>query len=522
MPIDANSKAAVNAVGARNVQFQPSVSNVPSQVACIATYDPALLDVIDNEPVRIFNASDGGVKFGFGTMIHRLIAQAFAGSRGEVPVWAIPQSEVAGAASEGSIDFAGSTGVKAGALPFYVAALPAFPALVDAETEQDIALKLIATVNADDNLPVSAAIDGVIDTKVNFTAKSQGPWGDDITFSLALRPGEAVPAGVTFVITDMTGGSGVPDIQDALDGTGTGDNQNQEFFTHLLCGYGADTATLDKISVYNGTGNDFNGNYKQEIARPFNALTGDTAPGTAGLTALIAVADLRAELDRTNGIVSEPGSFHHPMEIAAVTMGLMARVSNIRAQENYLNKILPGLIQSPQADRWTNDYDNRDLAVRSGISTTLVKNNTITAQDIITFYRPAAVNPESNGWRSMRNTAIIRNKLANLKAEFEREKWQGITIVDDVTIVDDQVDKDKVRETLDVENALLALNELFAGKSWIFDVNFFIERLKANPDLVSLRTDGRGWNTRYQTVLSGEGGIFNTEIQFDVSLAVFI
>ncbi len=521
MPITAESKAAVNAVGARNVQFQPSVSNVPSQLACIATYDPALLDVIDNEPVRIFNANDGGVKFGFGTMIHRLIAQAFAGSRGEVPVWAIPQSEVAGAASAGSIDFAGSAGIKAGALPFYIAALPVFPVLVDNEIQQNIALKLIAAVNADDNLPVIAAIDGGIDTKVNFTAKSQGPWGDDITLAFALRPGEAVPAGVTFVIVDMTGGAGVPDVQDALDGTGTGDNQNQEFFTHLLCGYGADTATLDKISVYNGTGNDFNGNYRQEIARPFNALVGDTAPGTAGLTALIAFADLRAELDRTNGIVAEPGSFHHPMEIAAVNIGLMARVSNIRPQENYLNKILSGLIPSPQTNRWTNDYDNRDLAVRSGISTTLVKNNTVTAQDMVTFYRPAAVNPESNGWRSMRNISIIRNKLANLKAEFEREKWRGITIVNDATIVDALVDRDKVRDTVDVENALLAMNELFGGKSWIFDVNFFIERLKAGG-LVELRADGRGWNMLYQSVLSGEGGIFNTEIQFDVSLAVFI
>lgn len=519
MPITAKSKASIVGAGVENVQFQPSVSVVERKVAIIATYDPTFTDVIDNVPVFVFNANDAGSKFGFGSMVHRLAAQVFAGSRGAVKVWIVPQSET-GAAATGTITFTGSSGVKAGKLPFYIASLPAQPDLIDGDPGDDVALKLVAAVNDDKTLPVTA---GAVGPLVTFTAKSKGPWGNDISLALNLRPGDALPDGVVTAIVDMDGGDGIPDVQDALDGMGVGDNQNQEFFTDIICGYGDDTDTLDKISAYNGTGNDFNGNYKQEVARPFRALIGDTAEGTAGLTALIAFADLRAELDRTNGVIGVPGNYHHPMELAAVTMGVMARISNIRAQETYGKQILPGILPGPSIDRWTDNYDSGlDLAIRSGVSTSQVKNNVVTIHDMVTFYRPEAVDPDSNGYRSMRNTSITQNKLFNIKRNFQNAKWQGITIVEDATIVTDLIDQEKARDTEDVKDDLLILNKLFAGKSWSFSESFFIERLKANPNLVSLRADGRGWDIVFQDIYSGEGGIFNTKIQFDVSLAIFI
>ena len=121
----------------------------------------------------------------------------------------------------------------------------------------------------------------------------------------------------------------------------------------------------------------FTGNYKKETGRPFRALIGDTVPDFAGLTALIAFTDDRAETDMTNGIISEPGSYHHPMELAAVAMGVMELVNSERAEEGYIDRPLPGIIPSPLATRWTNDYDNRDAAVQNGISTTMVKNNVV-------------------------------------------------------------------------------------------------------------------------------------------------
>ncbi len=520
--ITANSKGSVVGASVENVQFQPAVSVVVRKINIIATFDPALLDVIENVPFRIFSANEAGSRAGFGFMAHRLAEQAVAGTRGNVDLWLTLQPEETGTQADGSIDFVGTTGVKAGTLHLYVASLYAPVNLIDGETPENIVIKIAAAVDAvtgDKKLPADASSATTIAT---FTAKSNGPWGNDITLAFNLRPGEVLPVGVAAAITDMSGGTGTPDVQDALDGMGVGDNQNEEFFTDLICGYGVDVTTQDKISVYNGVGNQKNGNWKEEISRPFRALVGDTAPGTAGLSALIAAAELRRELDRTGDTIGIPGNFHHPMELAAVSIGVMARINNLRAEQNYVNQILPGILPGPSKDRWTDNYQNgRDLAIRNGVSTTQVKNNTVTLQDVITYYRPEAVDPNSNGYRSMRNISILQNELSNIRAVFEGEEWQNISIVEDSSIVTDLVSQEKIKDTEDVKDTLLIINELFASKGWVFSKAFFVDKLKAGG-LVNLRTDGRGWDINYQTILSGEGGIFNLNIQFDVSLAVFI
>ena len=522
MAITPNSLASVNGASVRNVQFKTAIRVVERKVVVIGTYDPLLTEVVDEEPVRVFNANDGGSKFGFGFMLHRLLFQIFAGSNGNVSVFAIPQAEVAGDASAGDVDFTGTTGVVAGTMYFYIASLVVEVALTTAMTAAEICAALVSAINADKDLPVTAAINATPEI-ADITAKSKGPWGDDITIAFNLRPGESLPAGVIAAITDMTGGSGVPDVQDALDAMGVGDNQNEEFFTDLICGYGQDTSTFDKISVYNGIGNEFVGNYKQEVSRFFRALAGDTVAGTAGLDAMIALADLRKETDRTNGVLGVPDNYHHPMELAACAMGVMAEINNTRAQQTYVNRVLPGIIPGPGKDRWTDNYTSgRDLAVKNGVATTQVKNNTVTLQDVITFYRPEAVTPVSNGFRSMRNISLLQNITFNLKANFELEKWQGITIVEDTGDIDDRVDAEKAKDDGNVIDDLLALNELFAGKSWLYNESFGVEKLKAEPDRVSLRDSGRGWDIYPPILLSGEGGIFNTIIEFDVSLAVVL
>ena len=506
-------------VGFDNVQFAQAIEVVPRIIFIIGTFDPALTAVVADVPVRIFNANEAGVKFGFGFMIHRLADRAFQSSQ-NLETWVVPQDEAGGgSAATKSIDFDTSDVTVAGQLFLYIAGILVESInLAVGEQETEILAKVEAAVNAQKILPMSVTATAVTD--LDLTSKSQGPWGNDITVAFNLR-GESLPAGVVAVVNAGASGAGIPDVQTALDGTGTGDNQNEQFFTDLICGYGQDTSTLDKISIYNGTGDDFVGNYKKVIQRPFRAFVGDTAPGTAGLTALIVLADGRAELDRTNGVLAEPGSSHHPMEIAALNIGIMARTNNVRAQENYLDKIMIGLIPSPGDTRWTNDYTNRDTAFINGISTTQVKNLVVTLQDSVTFYRPGAVTPESNGYRSMRNISIIQNIGANEKANFDLEKWKGISIVKDAGKVSNNLDAEKTRDIEDVVDDLVVLTFLFESKSWIFDAGFTIDRLKAGG-LVELRSDGRGFNIIHPLIFSGEGGIRNITVRFDTSLTILI
>jgi phage tail sheath gpL-like len=520
MGVTPESLASVNSVEVENVQFAVEVTVVKRKINIIATYDPLLTEVVDNEPIQIFNANDAGVKAGFGFMAHRLAVRAFAGSFGNVEAYLTPQPEAGGAAAAaGSADFTGSTGVKAGTVYLYIAGIPAFFQIQDGATPAEIAAAMTAAVTALADLPTTAA------TNLNasdLTSKSKGPWGDDISIEFNLGPGQSLPVGVVVAVADMTGGSGVPDVQDALDGLGTGDNQNEDYYTDILCGYGKDSTTLDKISAYNGIGDEKTGNYAGTVARPFRALVGDTAEGTSGLDDLLTLADGRAELDRTNGILPVPGNVHHPMELAACAIGVMARLNNIRPQQNYVNEVLPGIMAN-KTGRWTDDYDNRDQAVKNGVSTTQVKNNTVTLQDVITFYRPAAVIPASNGYRAMRNISLFsQNITSNYKANFEREKYQGVTIVEDKAIVGDLIDAEKTVDRDDVLDDLVDLNDQLAAKGWLFNKSFGLEKLKAEPARVTLRSSGRGFDIRPPALLSGEGGIYNTKIEFDTSLAIVL
>lgn len=522
--LSSTSLAAANAVGVKNVQFQSVSEVLKRRIAIIAVFDPLLTGVAPDIPVLVTSAEDAGDKFGFGFMAHRLAISAFKGSGG-VETYVIPQSEAGGsAASAGTIDFSVTT-VVAGTLFLYVAgdlvaiAIPA-ETLGVATTSDDIAILVAAAINANSNLPVTATVDGVITDQVDIVAKSKALYGDDIDLSINLGFGQSLPGGMAAVIVAMAGGSGTPNIQTALEtGLGTGDTANDLGITDLVHGYGLDSSTLDQISNYVGVGNGFTGLYDKLVARPFRALTGDTAAGSVGLIALIAISDLRLQ-DRANGVIAVPGSQSHPAEIAAQAIGVLARVNNNLAEQTTIDEILSGVWPGVNADQWTSDFDSRDTAVRKGIGTTLVKNSVITIQNLVTFYRPTSVPVSSNGYRSMRNISILQNILASIKTNFEQEKWKGISIVSDTNKVGGN-SKSKARDIGAVLDDLVALTQSFESNAWIFTASFTIDGLR-ETGAVTIRVGGDGFDSILKIILSGEGGILNTVVEFDTSIAALI
>ena len=523
MALDQNSLA--NAVGAavRNTQFQSAAEVLQRKIGIVATYDPAITTIVDEVPVLVLSAEDAGDKFGFGFMAHRLVREAFKGSQG-IPTYVIPQAEAGGSAqAAGDIAFTVTT-VVAGTVYLYLAGdriAVAIPAEISGTptTGDDVATLVIAAIDAGDaGLPVTAAVDGVDATQVNFTTKSAGPWGNDITIQLNLGINEELPGGITAAITDMATGAGTPDIADALNnGLGTGDTANELGITDLTHGYGQDSGTLAAVSTYVGEGNDFIGLYAKTVARPFRALTGDTAAGSSGLTALIVITDAR-KTDRANGIVAVPGSASHPSEIAAQALGHMARINNNLAEQSYTDTALSGVWPGDNADQWTSDYDSRDLAVKSGVSPTHIKNNTVVLQNVVSFYRPDSVPVASNGYRSMRNISITQNILNTVRLNFEQEKWQGISIVSDVNRVGNAASKAKARDTGAVIDDLTSLALDFENRAWIFTAAFTIDGLR-DASAVTIRAGGTGFDSLLKLIYSGEGGILDTVVEFDTSIA---
>jgi len=517
MPLNATSLATAVGAGVQNVRFSAEATNVPRKILIIGTYDPAITTIVDDVPVLITSAADAGDKFGFGSMIHRLAIQAFTGSNG-VETWVVPQAEDGSAVqAAGDITFTAAS-LESGTVYLYIAGLPVPFTVTSADDSDAVAIKAAAAITADQDLPVTAVVNGVTTEQIDITAKTGAPWGNDITIDFNLNFGQETPSGLTLVITDMASGAGVPDITTALDGLGTGDDANENFFTDVVHGYLQDSTTLDAISAYVGAGNDFIGLYDKLVARPFRVLTGDVVAGSGGLSALVALGNNR-KLDRANGIIAVPGSPNHPSEIAAQTMGHMARINLDRAAQSYIGIPLIDIFAGVTSDRWTSDYDDRDTAVKAGISPTAIQNGAVTLQNVVTFYHPDSVPVESNGYRSMRNISILQNIMNNVKVTFQAEKWQGISIVADVTAVTNTTDRLKARDIDSVKDELSTLATSFESKAWLYTAAFTIEKL-AESGAVTIRAGNTGFDSILSVILSGEGAILDTVTQFDTSIAV--
>ena len=517
MGLQVNSIA--NAVGSavQNNQFQPEAQNIPRKILIIGT-QLAAKTLPPEIPIRILSPEDCGDKAGFGSMLHRLSIQTFQGGNG-IETSIQPQDEAGGAVvADGEIDWTGTTGVLAGTIYLYISGIQVAVTIAAGTDLEGVSDAVVAAVNAIKELPVTAAKTAV-SFETTFEAKSLGTWGNDISIVFNLGVGEELPTGVVVnAVTAMANGAGVPTMADALDGLGVNDDANENFFTDVVHGYGQDTTTLDAISAYVGEGNDFIGLYDKLVSRPFRVLTGDVASGTGGLTSLISLADGRL-LDRANGIIAVPDSPSHPSEIAALAIGNMARINQDRAAQAYGDILLTGIWPGDKGDRWTSDYDNRDTAVKSGISPTRVKNGQVFMQNVVTFYRPASIPESSNGYRSMRNISILQNILDNIRTNFEQEKWQGISIVGDTTNVSSTIDRQKARDVDSVIDDLMALARSFESKAWLYEAAFTIDALK-EAGAVTVRSGSSGFDSILKVILSGEGGILDTVTQFDTSIAV--
>lgn len=519
MPLSQNSLAAAVGAGAKNVQFLSGAQNLPRKIVVIGTYDVSKTSIVDEVPELSLGPAWAGDKYGFGSIIHRLIVAAEEGSQG-VETWVVPQAEAGGAAAAtGDIAFAGTDVTAPGTLYLYIGGKPCFVVLEVGDDGDAVVTKIIAQLTVAKELPLDGAA-GTPTSTIDFTAKSKGPFGNDVAITFNEGFQEFSPAGVAAVVTGMSGGAGIPDIQDALDGMGTGDDANNDHFTDGVHGYGNDTTVLNALSTWNGPGNDFLGLYKKTVARPTRWLQGDIEAGSGGLSTLIALGNGR-KLDRTNGVIAVPGSPNHPAEIAALAIGIMARINNDRAAESYVGKILSNVFPGPVADRWTGDYDDRDTAVKAGVSPTVIKNGAVLLQNVVSFYHPDSIADDSNGYRSMRNLSIVQNLLENILANFRQEKWQGISIVADISKVSNATDRQKARDLDAVMDDLVALAIAFEGHAWIFSAAFTIDRLKQGG-YITIRAGGRGFDMNLPVLLSGEGNIYNTEVQFDTSLSVVL
>jgi phage tail sheath gpL-like len=169
-------------------------------------------------PVISGGIADAKAKGGPGSMLH-LMTMAYLASDSFGEVWFLPLAD-----ADQSIKAIGSVAVTAaptdsGVISLYIAGKLVSVTVTATDTVATVAASIIAQVNRNTALPVTAAVDSVSPGKVNLTAKNAGACGNDIDLRLNFLGtinGEATPAGLVLNVTAMTGGATNPVLDDDL------------------------------------------------------------------------------------------------------------------------------------------------------------------------------------------------------------------------------------------------------------------------------------------------------------------
>jgi phage tail sheath gpL-like len=167
---------------------------------------------VKNVPIPIGSKAIAKQQFGVGSMLAGMCAKFFDSNPGQ-ELWAIPIVDpVGGAAAAGSLSITAAPSV-AGTYSLYIAGQLVQVGVGATDTASTIAANVVAAIAAQTTLPVTAAVDGTDNFKVNLTAKWVGLTGNDIQVSdsyLGLAGGQALPTSMVVTYVAMAAGAGVP------------------------------------------------------------------------------------------------------------------------------------------------------------------------------------------------------------------------------------------------------------------------------------------------------------------------
>jgi phage tail sheath gpL-like len=315
------------------------------------------------------------------------LLEAVFRSSGTVPVYALPLDDDGSATSaEGELDFSGSSPSEDGTIAIGIAGRRITASVSSGDTADDVGQAVADAINANADLPVTAAnSSGVVTVTVDWGGKS----GDQLTMVQNPRATDELPAGVSLSLTDIgssTGGTNNPDLSTALG------NLGDTWYTDVVNPY-LDSSSIDAIISEGDNRNDPIEN------RMFDAFTGYTDTNS----------NFQTELGNHNSqwitFVPVHGSNTPAMEIAAVTAGLFAAKQQSNPGRPVKNLVLEGV----QPGGNPNDllYSTRNTTVSNGGSWTYdTAGGRVAIGDLVTTRTEDTNGAATDAWRF---TIIIPN-----------------------------------------------------------------------------------------------------------------
>ncbi len=316
-------------------------------------------------PVAVTRLQDASIYFGVGSQLEHMFKFLFK-VRPNMKVSAIALDDLpAGFAATGKYTVTGAMSSNA-TMVIKAANETVKLGVAAAQTQDVIASAMVAAINAQTDYPVTAVVNAGNNNEVDIVARHKGEYGNDIMLDVMFESTEQ-PTSPIINITPMSGGSGNPDIVDAI--TAMGD----EWYNWIVNPW---TDATNMAALETELSSRFSPT-RQIGCRAFTAITGSY--GTAA-----AYGDGRNHPHVTcQGTDKSPT----PPWCWAASNGVVAANSlSIDPSRQLRGLVLPGIEPAAREDRFT--FDERNLLLFDGISThTVDAGGNVLIEQQITMYQ---------------------------------------------------------------------------------------------------------------------------------------
>ena len=366
---------------------------------------------VPNVPVISQGVADAASVGGVGSMLH-LMTAAYRANDNFGEVWYLPLADdPAATAAVGSLNFTAVPTVN-GTLYLYIAGNRIALPVLTTQTTAQLATALAAAINAAPNLPVTAAVDGTVSSKVDITALNKGLAGNDIDIRvnyMGVMGGEVTPAGLTYTITAMAGGATNPTLTTALTNLGS------EAFDFIAFPY-TDTTSLDAIKTFL---DDQTGRWSWDQQLYGHAFT--AYRGTVGTQTTLGTArnDQHATIMGFNDSPSLSWIW------AAALTGAAAVSLKADPALPLQTVVIQGVLAPPIQSRF--QLTDRNTLLYDGISTFMVASDgTVAIENLITTYQKNSFGQADNSYLEVETmftlAYVLRTLASRITSKFSRVK----------------------------------------------------------------------------------------------------
>lgn len=363
-------------------------------------------------PTLVGSAAQAATFFGRGSMLANMLKALFDNGAW-LPVWVIASDDNgSGVAATGTYAISG-TATANGVISAYIAGHLISSAVLSGDTAATAATNLAAAINANLDLPVTAAAST---GTVTLTARNKGVNGNYIDLQLNFygQPNnEVTPAGLTIAVTAMASGATNPTLSTAITA------MPEEIYDHIVCPF--DDATnltaleTELASRQSGTRMLEGHAYIARRDTLGNLTTFSTGRNSPNVTCL----------------TYEAGTPTTPHEMAAMLASVVGYQASLDPARPHRGLPLVGAIAPAPTNRF-GQTERNTLLYDGGTTVTYTRDGQVLIDRVITMYQTSNVNTPDPSYldvTTMYTNSFIRQDAKNYLAT----KYQRMKIADDGT-----------------------------------------------------------------------------------------